>query len=151
MLSYITRSEQVVSTFDRYLRMVADMLTSLGLPATTTEHNDVLVEGRKVSGNAFYRVPGYSIVHGTMLFDTDMQHMLNAITPPQSKLSAHGVGSVRQRIALLKEFTDVSIDEFKRFAIERLCQDSYTLTDDNVREIETIEKEYLNPEFIYGK
>lgn len=151
MLSYITPSEQVVETFERYLRMVADMLSELGLAATTTEHNDVLVDGRKVSGNAFYRVPGYSIVHGTMLFDTDMQHMLHAITPPQHKLTAHGVESVRQRIALLKELTDVSLNEFKDFAIARLCNRAYELTDADLAAIEDLEQEYLNTEFIYGK
>ena len=122
------------------------------MDATSTENNDVLIGGRKVSGNAYYHKAGWSIVHGTMLFDTDMQHMLQAITPPRQKLTKHGVESVRQRITLLKEHTDLSIEEFKRFAVERLCPDTLRLTDEDVRNIERIEQEtYLNPEFIYGK
>ena len=151
MMSYITRSDEVQTTFKEYMQMVTKMLQELGLEATSTQNNDVLIGERKVSGNAFYHIPGHSIVHGTMLFDTDMRHMLNAITPPQQKLDKHGVESVRQRITLLKEHTDISIEEFKRFAVEKLCDKEFLLTEEDVKNIETIEQEYLNPIFIYGK
>ena len=151
MMSYITPSDEVQTTFKEYMQMVCGMLRELGLEATSTEHNDVLIDGKKVSGNAFYHLPGWSIVHGTMLFDTDMQHMLSAITPPTQKLSKHGVESVRQRITLLKEHTDLSIEEFKDFAKQKLCSDELKLTEEDVKAIETIEQEYLNPEFIWGR
>lgn len=151
MMSYITRSDEVMTTFSRYMQMVCKMLTDLGVSAASTENNDVLIGGRKVSGNAFYHLPGVSIVHGTMLFDTDMQHILNAITPPSAKLDKHGVQSVRQRITLLKEYTDLTIDAFKEFAIRHLCDKEFTLTADDVEAIETLEQEYLDPKFIYGK
>ena len=151
MMSYITRSDEVQTTFREYMDMVCGMLRELGLEATSTEHNDVLIGGRKVSGNAFYHLHGRSIVHGTMLFDTDMQHMLSAITPPQQKLTKHGVQSVRQRITLLKEHTNLTIEEFKKFAIEKLCDKEYRLTTEDVKNIKTIEQEYLDPKFIYGK
>ncbi len=151
MMSYITRSDQVQTTFRAYMQMVCGMLRELGLDATSTQNNDVLIGGRKVSGNAYYHLPGWSIVHGTMLFDTDMRHMLQAITPPRQKLDKHGVESVRQRITLLKEHTDLTIDEFKRFAVEKLCSDTLQLTEEDVRNIEAIEKEYLDPRFIWGK
>lgn len=151
MMSYITRSDEVTTTFNRYMQMVVEMLKELGLPATSTQNNDVLIDGRKVSGNAFYHLPGYSIVHGTLLFDTNMQHMLHAITPPQTKLEAHGVKSVRQRITLLREHTDLTIEEFQRFAVSRLCNREYMLSDEEIAAINNIELDYLNPNFIYGK
>ena len=151
MMSYITRSDEVTTTFSRYMQMVCKMLQDMGLPATSTQNNDVLIDGRKVSGNAFYHLPGVSIVHGTMLFDTDMQHMLNAITPPQMKLDKHGVQSVRQRITLLKEHTHLTITAFKEFAVQQLCDRELCLNGQDLISIETIEQEYLNPTFIYGK
>ena len=150
MMSYITRSDEVITTFSRYMEMVCKMLQDLGLPATSTQNNDVLIDGRKVSGNAFYHIPGHSIVHGTLLFDTDMEHMLNAITPPQTKLNKHGVQSVRQRITLLKEHTDLSIEAFKEHAIRKLCDKELKLTAEDVKGIETIEQEYLDPNFVWG-
>lgn len=151
MMSYITHSDQVQATFQEYMQMVCSMLHELGLEATSTENNDILIGGRKVSGNAFYHLPGRSIVHGTMLFDTDMQHMLQAITPPTQKLNKHGVESVRQRITLLKEHTNLSIEQFKQFAVRKLCNKELQLNAEDIKNIETIEKKYLNTEFIYGK
>lgn len=151
MMSYITCSDHVKTTFQEYMHMVCSMLRELGLEATSTENNDILIGGRKVSGNAFYHLPGRSIVHGTMLFDTDMQHMLQAITPPTQKLNKHGVESVRQRITLLKEHTNLNIEQFKQFAVRKLCNKELQLTAEDIKNIETIEKKYLNTEFIYGK
>lgn len=151
MMSYITCSDHVKTTFQEYMHMVCSMLRELGLEATSTENNDILIGGRKVSGNAFYHLPGRSIVHGTMLFDTDMQHMLQAITPPTQKLNKHGVESVRQRITLLKEHTNLSIMQFKQFAVRKLCNKELQLNAEDIKNIETIEKKYLNTEFIYGK
>ena len=151
MMSYITCSDHVKNTFQEYMHMVCSMLRELGLEATSTENNDILIGGRKVSGNAFYHLPGRSIVHGTMLFDTDMQHMLQTITPPTQKLNKHGVESVRQRITLLKEHTNLSIEQFKQFAVRKLCNKELQLTAEDIKIIETIEKKYLNTEFIYGK
>ena len=56
MFSYITRSENVSLTFDRYINMVAEMLRGLNVPAEATGRNDIMIEGRKVSGNAFYHI-----------------------------------------------------------------------------------------------
>ena len=151
MMSYITCSDHVKTTFQEYMHMVCSMLRELGLEATSTENNDILIGGRKVSGNAFYHLPGRSIVHGTMLFDTDMQHMLQAITPPTQTLNKHGVESVRQRITLLKEHTNLSIEQFKQFAVRKLCNKELQLNAEDIKNIETIEKKYLNTEFIYGK
>ena len=151
MMSYITRSDEVQKTFSRYMEMVCQMLRELGLSATSTENNDILIDGRKVSGNAFYHIPGHSIVHGTLLFDTDMEHMINAITPQQTKLDKHGVESVRQRITLLKEHTDLSIEAFKEHAVSKLCDKELELTDLDIKNIEALEETYLKPEFIYGK
>ena len=58
----------------------------------------MLVDGRKVSGNAFHQLPDRSIVHGTLLYDTDMEALEEAIRPPVEKLERHGVASVRQRV-----------------------------------------------------
>lgn len=150
MFSYITGEENVGFTFNRYINMVALVLARLGVDARTSGRNDILIGDRKVSGNAFYRLPGRSIVHGTMLYDTDMENMVGSITPTGEKLLSKGVESVRQRIALLKDYVDIDIEEFKRFVRENLCDGVMTLTKDDVMAIETLEKEYLSPEFIYG-
>lgn len=151
MFSYVTKDEHVNFTFNKYINMVVMVLQKLGLDAKATGRNDVLIGDRKVSGNAFYHVPGRSIVHGTMLFDTDMQNMVGAITPSDQKLLSKGIQSVRQRIALLKDYLDIDIEQFKTFVRQNLCDSEMTLTDHDVELIKEIEKEYLTDDFIYGK
>ena len=151
MFSYITRSDEVQTTFTRYTSAVAEMLRGLGLNASASDRNDVLIGNRKVSGNAFYHVPGRSIVHGTMLFDTNMEHMLNAITPSREKLTSKGVESVRSHITTLREHLSMDIEDFKRHVRETLCDGEIRLTAADVAEIERITQAYLEPSFLMGK
>ena len=151
MFSYITRSDEVQTTFTRYTSAVAAMLRGLGLNASASDRNDVLIDGRKVSGNAFYHIPGRSIVHGTMLFDTNMEHMLNAITPSREKLTSKGVESVRSHITMLSEHLTMDIEAFKRHVRETLCDGEIALTADDVAEIERLTLPYLEPSFLWGK
>jgi len=151
MFSYITTDEQVGFTFNRYINMIVLMLQRLGIDASPSGRNDVMIGKRKVSGNAFYKIPSHSIVHGTMLYDTDMLNMVGAITPPDTKLLSKGVRSVHQRIDVLKNYITIDIEEFKNFARQQLCEDTVTLTNDDVLQIEEQEQEYLSDAFIYGK
>lgn len=150
MFSYVARAQNVNFTFDRYLRLVAFVLRKLGIPAEASGRNDILINGRKVSGNAFYHLPGKSIVHGTMLFNTDMEHLVRAITPSNEKLISKGVESARQRVTNLSEHTNIGIEEFKQFVREQLCESTIQLSEDDVAIIKQIEAEYLTDEFIYG-
>jgi lipoic acid synthetase/lipoate-protein ligase A len=150
MFSYITRSDEVQTTFSAYTNAVAEMLRGLGLDASASDRNDVLIGSRKVSGNAFYHIPGRSIVHGTMLFDTNMEHMLHAITPSREKLTSKGVESVRSHITTLSEHLSMSIEEFKRYVRETLCDGEIQLTANDVAEIEIITQSYLEPSFLWG-
>ena len=112
MFSYITCSDDVTTTFSHYTHAVVEMLRGLGLNASDNSRNDIMVDGKKVSGNAFYHLPGVSIVHGTMLYDTNMENMLKAITPSSAKLDSKGVKSVQSHITTLNQHLTMSIKEF---------------------------------------
>lgn len=150
MLSFITSSDYVCLTYNRYIMMVVEALRKIGIDARANGRNDIMIEGRKVSGNAFYHIPGRSIVHGTMLYDTDMRNMTACITPDDEKLLSKGVKSVRQHIALLKDYTTMSLDEIRGSIIESICDSTLTLREEDIEKISNIEKEYLSEEFIYG-
>ena len=150
MFSYITPDENVSLTFTRYVEIVAETLRRLGVDAKASGRNDIMIGNRKVSGNAFYHIPGRSIVHGTMLYDTNMQNMVGAITPTDEKLVSKGIQSVRQHITLLKDHISLDIEEFKEFVKKDLCDSEITLSDNDIAGVEEIEKEYTTPEFIYG-
>ena len=148
MLSYISADGNVNFAFNRFINMVLLVLRKMGIEATGTSHNDVLIGGSKVCGTACYHVGGKSIVHSTMLYDTNMQHMTHAITPSREKLQKKGIESVRQRITLLKDHTTMSLNEIKIMIRNTLCTDERQLTASEVAEVEELEQSYLKQEFI---
>lgn len=148
MLSYITDGDNVGFTFNKFMGMLILVLRKMGIEAVGSSHNDIMIGDHKVCGTAFYQLPGRSIVHSTMLYDTCMTHMLNAITPSQEKLQKKGIESVRQRITLLKDYTRLSLDEVKTLIRETLCEGERMLTPDELTEIEQLEQTYLDKDFI---
>ena len=104
MVSYVSRRGDVSEVFDRYMTALTEALRTLGVPAEKSGRNDILVEGRKISGNAFHQLPDRSIVHGTLLYSTDLEALTEAIRPPVEKLQRHGVESVRQRVMNLSDY-----------------------------------------------
>ena len=148
MLSLVTDGDNVGFTFNRFVQMILLVLRRMGIEAVGTSHNDIMIGDRKVCGTAFYKLPGRSIVHSTLLYDTNMQHMLSAITPSAEKLEKKGIQSVHQRITLLKDHTSLSLEEVKTLIRDTLCQGELRLTPEQVAEIEAIEQSYLKREFI---
>ena len=122
MLSMVTTEENVGFAFNRFVTMVLLVLRKMGIEATGTTNNDIMIGDRKLCGTACRKMPRGCIVHSTMLYDTNMEHMLNAITPGPEKLEKKGIQSVRQRITLLKDYTSLSLDEVKALIRETLCQ-----------------------------
>lgn len=109
MISYVSKRGDVAEIFESYLSALTSCLCALGLKAEKSGRNDILVEGRKVSGNAFHQLPDRSIVHGTLLYNTDFDALEEAIRPPVEKLLRHGVASVRQRVGNLRDYLDPAI------------------------------------------
>lgn len=129
MISYISRRGDVSAVFDRYLSALTACLCSLGLDATRSERNDVMVAGMKVSGNALHQLPDRTIVHGTLLFCSDFDALEQAIRPPIEKLERHGIKSVRQRVANLCDFlpSDWNVERLKQYLVDYFTDDSIIL------------------------
>lgn len=150
MTSYLSPSTHSEQVFKLYLDMMASALRQLGLPTVTTEHNDILVESErekgKVSGNACYALPTGTIVHGTLLYDVDFEVLQQAITPNREKLAKHGVESVRQRVINIKPLLEPSCENcgvvyLKNKLSQLLCRSARELTEQDIKEINAIERE----------
>jgi len=115
MVSFLVPTEHVRQTFEQYMALMAEVLRKMGYPAVTTEHNDILVDGHKVSGAACYSVGNVAIVHATMLYDVNLEALQQAITPSAAKLAKHAVSSVRQRVTNLRTIHDLGTTlEFRK-------------------------------------
>ena len=83
---------------------MAQILQRLGVPAQRSGRNDILVEGRKCSGYAKRLYKDRMMVHGTLMWDVDLEQLTAALAVPGSKLHAAGIASVRSRVANLKDW-----------------------------------------------
>ena len=112
----------------------------------------MLVGDSKVSGNAFFARPESGIVHGTLLYDVDFSMLARAITPSREKLESHGIKSVRQRVANLRDIgLTLSMEELRDYLVRFFCDGSLTLDAVQLARIEQIENTYLDPKFLLGK
>lgn len=153
MISCITPADTDVPTaFSRYSERVASALQAMGLNASATGRNDVLIDGRKVSGGAFYHIPGRSIMHSTMLYSTAMENMLHAITPSRAKLESKKVRSVESRITTISEhLPSMPIEKFHAGLIEQIATGSFEIKAGQIKEIEYLEQAYYKPQWLYGR
>ena len=154
MISYITNNTHSEAVFQHYLDLLTHALSQAGYPAVKSEHNDVLVNGRKVSGNACYALPTGTIVHGTLLWNVDFEVLQQAITPTREKLQKHGVESVRQRVVNLSSMPSLqairTVEDMRDYLASCFATETVSLTDEEIRAIDAIEAEYLAPDFIAG-
>lgn len=88
---------------DRQFDVILTACRNLGIRAEKSGRNDLLAEGSKFSGNAFYHSQGRAYHHGTLLVDADMDKLSRYLTPSKAKLEAKGVNSVRSRVTNLKQ------------------------------------------------
>ena len=122
MVSYVSPSTHSQEVFEAFLAMLSGAFRQLGYDAVTTEHNDILVNGRKVSGTACYTTPTGTVVHASILYDVNLEALEQAITPTAEKLAKHAVQSVRQRVANLRSIKDLGSTQDFRQMLEHLIR-----------------------------
>lgn len=99
--------------FARNADIVVQVLQRMGVAAEFQGRNDILVDGRKISGSAKCVLNDRTLFHGTLLFDTDLSVLSSALTPDESKIKAKGIKSVRSRVANLREFLpEMDVEQF---------------------------------------
>ena len=99
---------------ERQLEVIIKAVNSLGIRAVKSGRNDITVDGRKFSGNAFYSIGGKCYHHGTILVDVDMPSLSKYLNVSKTKLISKGVDSVRKRVTNLKEYRpELSMDMLK--------------------------------------
>lgn len=149
MFSYISPTDDMNAAFAHYSSMMAEALQSLGFDAIPSGRNDIEIGGRKVAGNACRKHHGCSIVHGTMLYDTDIELMSGALTPSRAKLESHRVQSVPARITTLCSIKpELTVDALIGRITATLCDSQLTLVPAVLPEIENGEQIYRAERFI---
>ena len=150
--SYISRAVNANEAFAAYMQRMADLLKGLKIDAQLSGRNDILIDGTKVSGCAFYQLSNRSVLHNSLLFDTQLDHLSNALTPAKEKLQSKGVASVRQRVTNVATYTQLDILAFMDYVRQEMCgTEVLELTEEDMKGVAEIEKELSSDDFVYGK
>ena len=141
--------------YPAYVETVARALRQMGVPAEVSGRNDILVDGRKCSGYAKRMSKDRLMIHGTLMYDVDIDTLTQVLAVPGSKLSAAGVSSVRSRVANLKEYLPQfgDIQAFQVALQALLAQDDgeIRLTETQLAQIEAdAAAKYRTWEWVYG-
>ena len=152
MFSIVTKRTNKEFTFKTYLKQIIDSMKILNIDIEFSGRNDLLFEGKKISGNAFLQNRHGMLMHGTFLYDCDLETMVRAITPSDEKLVSKGISSVRSRVTNLKPYLkgmsqEALIKHFETTLTDRV----YELSDAEIKIIHDMSFKYQTKEWIYKK
>lgn len=151
--------------FASFTKPVIDALHKMGATGAELQgRNDLLIDGKKFSGNAMYAKDGRMTAHGTLLFNADLDEVNNALKPRKEKIESKGIKSVRSRVTNIRpyvkeEYQDLTIEAFRdRLLLEIFGVDSkdqvpqYVLTDADWEKVYQIRDErFGNWDWNYGQ
>jgi lipoate-protein ligase A len=158
--SYITIDDgNSFRNFRKFTEPVVRALQGLGVNAELSGRNDLLVEGRKISGNAQFSTRGRMFSHGTLMFDTEVEAVVSALKVSKEKIESKGIKSIRSRVANISEFLKepMTVTEFRSAILASLFDGEenikyWELTDQDWENIRQLSKErYGNWDWNYGK
>ena len=111
--------------FKRFTSQIAQALQTFGIVAEYSGRNDLLLEGKKFSGNAQFVGKSKILHHGTLLFSSDLSIIEKCLNPAPEKLKAHGVSSTKSRVTTICEHLakKISLEDFKNELAKRICEE----------------------------
>ena len=91
--------------FGKVTQPIIDALHELGVEGAELKgRNDLVIDDKKFSGNAMYTTNGRMFAHGTLMFDSDVNEVVNALKVRKDKIESKGIKSIRSRVTNIKPF-----------------------------------------------
>lgn len=145
--------------FRKFTEPVIRALRELGVEAELSGRNDILVHGRKISGNAQFQTKGKMYTHGTLLFNSNSEHISSALRVSAEKYASKATKSVRSRVANIIEFLDqpMTIEQFRDALLTSIFGSAadipmYELTEQDWEKVRKLADErYRSWDWNYGK
>ena len=134
-------------SFKMFTAPVVEALAKLGITATTSGRNDLLIEGLKISGNAEHVYKNRVLHHGTLLFNSDLENLVQAIKVTPGKYEGKAVQSNRSPVANISQFLKISMTtgEFIQFLLgvqlENKANKMYSFTENDSSSTEKLATE----------
>jgi lipoate-protein ligase A len=129
--SFVTNTlKDNLNNYIKFTEPVIKALNSLGVPAEFSGRNDIVVEGKKISGNAQSYYKNKMLHHGTILFDANLSMVADVLNVKQDKIASKGIKSNRARVTNIKPYLkdEITMSEFE----DRLLK--YLLDTDDIKD-----------------
>ncbi|WP_408009568.1 lipoate--protein ligase [Pseudalkalibacillus sp. A8] len=158
--SFITKDDgNSFHDFKKFTEPVIKALHRLGVPAELSGRNDILVDGKKISGNAQFSTKGRMFSHGTLMFDSQIENVVSALNVNMDKIKSKGIKSIRSRVTNIREHLDqdMTTEQFKETLLRYLFEEEkeipqYRLSEEDWEIIRKISAaRYQNWDWNYGK
>ncbi|MFO3688078.1 lipoate--protein ligase [Staphylococcus felis] len=157
--SFVTKDDgESFHNFKKFTEPIVKALNQLGVEAELSGRNDIQVGQAKISGNAMVKVKDRMFSHGTLMLNSELDEVQNALRVNPAKIQSKGIKSVRKRVANIQEFLDMPMDieTFKKIILKQIFGDKevevYQLTDEDWQRIEKLSNDkYRTWDWNYGK
>ena len=158
--SFLTKDDgESFQNFKKFTQPVVDAMKKLGIKSELSGRNDILAEGRKISGNAMFSTKGRMFSHGTLMYNTNIDHVVSALKVKKEKIESKGIKSVRSRVANIADFMEnpITIEEFRMEILKSIFGGEeniqyYELTKDDWDNIYKLSEErYQQWDWNYGQ
>ncbi|HAY19292.1 MAG TPA: lipoate--protein ligase [Clostridiales bacterium] len=142
---------------NRQMRVILNAVSKLGLKAELSGRNDITVDGKKFSGNAFSLAKGNRSHHGTILVDADLTKLSNYLCVSKEKMRSKGIDSVRARVCNLCELSSgLTVEAMRRLVIESFIEEygaasEYVFDGTALAEVEARRERLASWEWRFGK
>src|SRR5699024_2468507 len=123
--SFITKDDgESFHDFAKFTEPVVKALDSINVPAELIGSNALLIERRKFSGNAQFSTKGRMCSHGTLMLDSNIEHIVSALNVNQEKIDSKGIKSIKSRVANIAEYLEeeLSMKEFKELILKSIFE-----------------------------
>lgn len=142
---------------NRQMRVILNAVSKLGLKAELSGRNDITVDGKKFSGNAFSLAKGNRSHHGTILVNVDLTKLSNYLCVSKEKMRSKGIDSVRARVCNLCELSSgLTVEAMRRLVIESFIEEygaasEYVFDGTALAEVEERRERLASWEWRFGK
>lgn len=133
-----------------FLGMIKDFLSQF-IEVDFSGRNDLVYQGMKFSGNAYYQTKDGHVLHGTILYDTDLSILSQVLNPSKLKLKSKGIESVKSRVTNLKPYIHLSRKDF-RVKMDKYFEsyETFELDEKALDEVNKRTLHFNSDAYIYG-
>jgi len=155
-LNFTFISKDSEKKVEENISIMVDSLKSLGINAYFSGKNDILVDGYKVSGNAYFSENEILCHHGTLLVDANINKLSNYLKVSELKLKSKGIDSVKSRVINLNEINnDLNVDILKNTLLEKFenifnTEEIYYIDENSELKLSKYIKKYNSWEWNFG-